>query len=161
MGGIFAGVVNAAAGGLTGQIIDLAKAYFPPDLSQEQRMQFAAQASRIEADRERNVAAAITEAQAAFDKRTADLEGTAKDLKSIPILGPVMLFLRGSQRPVWGFACMYLDFEVFGGAWKLNDPQIAGAFYTINFLVLGFLFGERAIANVAPAIRDIVAAKRG
>ena len=161
MGGILAGVLSSLSGGLAGQIVDLAKAYFPPDMPPEKRAEFAARAASVEAARERAAGALLNEAQRDFDKRIADLEGTAKDLKSIPILGPVMLFLRGSQRPVWGFACMYLDFEVFSGAWKLSDPQISGAFYTINFLVLGFLFGERAIANVAPAIRDIIAAKRG
>jgi hypothetical protein len=161
MTGLFAGVLNSAAGGLAGQIIDLAKAYFPPDMPPEKRAAFEADAARVQAERERNAAAALIAAQAGFDKRVADLEGTAKDLKAIPILGPIMLFLRGSQRPVWGFACMYLDFKVFGGAWALTDPQIAGAFYAINFLVLGFLFGERAIANVAPAIKDIVSANRG
>lgn len=158
---VFAGVLNSVAGGLAGQIVDLAKAYFPPDLSPEKRAEFAAAASRVEAERERNAALALAEAQRAFDKRTAELEGTAKDLKAIPFLGPLMLFLRGSQRPVWGFACMYMDYAVFSGAWNLKDPQISGAFYTINFLVLGFLFGERAIANVAPAIKDIIAAKAG
>jgi hypothetical protein len=31
----------------------------------------------------------------------------------------------------------------------------------INLLVLGFLFGERAIQNVAPLISDLMSRKRG
>jgi hypothetical protein len=86
-----------------------------------------------------------------FNKRISDLEGTASDLKSIPIIGPILLFLRGAQRPFWGFATIYLDYQVFSKGWNLDPGSQAGsAFYVINLLVLGFLFGERAIQNVLP-----------
>jgi len=161
MTGILASLASSITGGLAGQVIDLAKAYFPPDMPPEKRAAFEAEARRVQAARERAAAALINEAQRDFDKRIADLEGTAKDLKGIPILGPVMIFLRGSQRICWGFGCIYLDYKVFGHTWELKDPQEWASFYLINFLVLGFLFGERAIANVAPAIKDIMTAKRG
>jgi len=88
-------------------------------------------------------------------------EGTASDLKSIPVLGAVMLFLRGSQRPVWGFATILLDYQVFSASWKLDDPIISNAFWVVNFLVLGFLFGERAVTNIMPFITNMIQAKNG
>jgi hypothetical protein len=89
------------------------------------------------------------EADREFNARIRDLEGTAADLKSLPVLGNIMLFLRGSQRPIWGFCTLFLDYQVYSGAWKLTSgTQQEAAFYIINFLVLGFLFGERAVQNV-------------
>ncbi|HEX5130240.1 MAG TPA: hypothetical protein VFV90_10865 [Usitatibacter sp.] len=99
------------------------------------------------------------EAAKAQTDRIAALEGTASDLKVMPILGPVMLLARGAQRPVWGFFTIWLDYQVFSGAWKLADGPVTYAFYLVNLLVLAFLFGERAIKNVAPLITDLLAAR--
>lgn len=92
-------------------------------------------------------------------ERIAQLEGTAADLKAVPILGNVMLMARGAQRPLVGYGTMYLDYMVFSGAWKLADGVQNNAFFLINLLVLAFLFGERAIKNLAPLITDMLAAK--
>ncbi len=88
--------------------------------------------------------------QAAKDltDRIAILEGTAADLgESLP--GKIVLFLRGAQRPVWGYATL-----VFVGAWLLGSPSFTPGqeqiLYAIVLLVLGFLFGERAVKNVLP-----------
>ena len=48
----------------------------------------------------------------------------------------------------------------FMGRWQLN-PQQESALWVINFLVLGFLFGERAVQNVAPLIAEIMAKRAG
>ncbi|WP_230413519.1 hypothetical protein [Zooshikella ganghwensis] len=64
-----------------------------------------------------------------------------------------MLFLRGAQRPVWGFATLYLDLCWFA-TWQLTVQQET-ALTLINVLVLGFLFGERAIKNVMPLIMQV------
>ena len=100
------------------------------------------------------------EASRATTERAGQLEGTAADLKAMPVLGPIMLFLRGCQRPAWGFGTLYIDFRVFEGTWKLQEGPIESAFWIVNFLVLGFLFGERAVQNMAPFISQMLAARK-
>jgi hypothetical protein len=67
--------------------------------------------------------------------------------------------LRGAQRPIIGYGTMYVDYMVFSGMWKLPDGPVTNAWFLSNALVLAFLFGERAIRNVAPLITDLLAAK--
>lgn len=100
-------------------------------------------------------------ASQATTNRAALLEGTASDLKSLPILGPVMLFLRGCQRPIWGFGTIYFDHQVFSGAWSITTGPQESAFWIINLLVLGFLFGERAVQNIAPFVAEMIKARGG
>lgn len=98
--------------------------------------------------------------QIEFNKRITDLEGTAEDLKQAGFFGKVILFFRGAQRPIWGFATMYIDFQVYSGSWNLVEgSETSKAFWIMNGLVLGFLFGERALLNIAPKIKDIMKSK--
>lgn len=163
MSGFFDGILNAVTGGgsgLAGEIIGAVKDYFPPDMAPEKKAQMELDLQRLAFEREKAVDAAIAESEKAVNDRIAQYEGTASDLKAVPIIGPLMLFARGAQRPVWGFACLYMDYEVFSAKWALAPgSQSAAAFYIINVLVLGFLFGERAVKNVAPFITDMLAAK--
>lgn len=152
-------LVQVATGGLGQQVVELVKAYLPPDMPPEKRVELQQAAERLEIERLRAVAEAQLAAEEAINKRVAEYEGTAVDLKGIPVLGPFMLFLRGSQRIVIGYGTMVLDAKVFSGAWALQDPQIVATFYIANFLVLGFLFGERALQNVVPYIKDLIIAK--
>lgn len=94
------------------------------------------------------------EAEHEFNQRTKDMEGTAQDLKQAGWMGSIILFLRGAQRPIWGYAVIYMDYMVFSGNWVMpeENPQLQSAFWIINFLVLGFLFGERAVKNVGPLV---------
>jgi hypothetical protein len=97
------------------------------------------------------------EAEQEFNKRIKDLEGTAADLNQSGFLGKVIIFFRGLQRPLWGFGVMFMDFQVFSGKWVIQEGTRAdAAFYIINFLVLGFLFGERAVKNVAPLVSNMM-----
>lgn len=97
--------------------------------------------------------------QTEFNQRIKDLEGTASDLIAAGVFGKVVLFMRGAQRPIWGYGVMYLDYMVFSGNWLVQDEQLKATFWVINLLVLGFLFGERAVKNVAPMIKDIIQKK--
>lgn len=102
------------------------------------------------------------EAEQEFNQRITNLEGTAKDLNQAGWIGKMVLFLRGAQRPIWGYFVGFMDFMVFSGKWNLgSNEQLESAFWIINFLVLGFLFGERAVKNVAPLVSEIVAKKTG
>jgi hypothetical protein len=99
--------------------------------------------------------------QEQFNNRIKQLEGTASDLRQAGWLGRFILFFRGAQRPIWGFATMYIDFMVFSGRWEMpDDTQMSSAFWIMNGLVLGFLFGERALLNIAPKVKDIMAVKK-
>lgn len=150
---ILTSIGNFLGGGIFKTITDTVMAYLPPDMSPEKKAEIQLAATKQDAE---NKIALMNQAFAMdveFNKRIADLEGTASDLKSLPIIGPILLFMRGAQRPVWGFATLFLDYQVFSAGWNLADgSQAASAFYIINILVLGFLFGERAIQNVLPML---------
>jgi hypothetical protein len=100
------------------------------------------------------------EAEQEFNLRVKELEGTAKDLHQSGWLGKVVLFMRGAQRPLWGYFVAYMDYMVFAGNWSLKgNEKLESAFWIINFLVLGFLFGERAVKNVAPVVSEMMKKK--
>ncbi|MBR8534050.1 hypothetical protein KDU71_00630 [Carboxylicivirga sediminis] len=101
------------------------------------------------------------EAEQEFNQRIKDLEGTAKDLHQSGWLGKLVLFMRGAQRPSWGYFVAYMDYMVFAGNWSLKgNEKLESAFWIINFLVLGFLFGERAVKNVAPLVSEMMGKKK-
>ena len=55
-----------------------------------------------------------------------------------------------------------MNYMVFSKTWDLSsNQQLESAFWIINFLVLGFLFGERAVKNVAPMVNDMIAKRAG
>lgn len=100
------------------------------------------------------------EAEQEFNQRIKDMEGTANDLNRSGFMGKIVLFFRGAQRPLWGFLVMYIDLMVFSSKWAIPDGSgKESAFWIINFLVLGFLFGERAVKNVAPLISQMIKKK--
>lgn len=133
--------------------------YFPPNITPEQKVSIQLAADNFGLQKTVQLATLASTAEKEMDDRIAMYEGSASDLKAIPILGPVMLFLRGAQRPVWGFATIYIDYAVFSGLWKLSDPMVQNAFWIHNTLVLGFLFGERAVTNIMPYVTNMVATK--
>lgn len=159
---VAAGGLPGAVGGIAGAILGTVEKYLPPDMSPAQKAEMALAVQAQGFQHEKDVASAIHDAEKDVNDRIAIYEGTASDLKAVPIVGPLMLFARGAQRPVWGFACLFMDYQVFSGAWILKEgTQVAGAFYVVNLLVLGFLFGERAVKNVAPFITQMISAKSG
>jgi len=159
--GFFEKLSNIATGGLVTEVVDLVKTYLPPEMSPEKKAELTLNLENIALTREKNLEAAIAQSEALINERIREYEGTAKDLQSVPILGPLMIFLRGAQRPVIGYATIYLDFMVFSGKWNLStDPQLSSAFWVINVLVFGFLFGERAVRNVMPVILDVMGKKK-
>lgn len=156
---IFSEIVSAATGGLGPSIVSAIQKYFPPDMSPAEKAAIALEADKIQLQRENAAITAQIDAEKALTDRIASLEGTASDLKAVPYIGPLLILARGAQRPVWGFATLYLDYGVFSGLWKLTDPVVANAFWVVNFLVLGFLFGERALMNILPALSTLTAAR--
>ncbi len=156
-------ITNFLGGSLFGEIKDGIMSYFPPDLTPQERNEMELALGKLLAEKQREANSVLAEAQASFDQRIRDLEGTASDLKTIPILGPIIIFLRGVQRPAWGFYTAYLDFMWFSTQSQVVDSVVIPAFtekqelglILINVLVLGFLFGERTVKNLQPLIEKI------
>jgi len=146
--------------GTVGTIVDAVKSYFPPSMSDKEKAELSLIISKAESDKAIEAAKMANEADKEFNALIRDMEGTAADLKTIPILGPILIFLRGAQRPVWGFACLVFDFMIFSGSATIQDGTPQGTILVvINVLVLGFLFSERAIKNVMPLIIQLFGAK--
>lgn len=137
------------------------KDYFPPSMSDLEKSQAELALVSVKANMEVKMAEAMHEAQGMYEQRIRDMEGTAADLKVIPIIGPLIIFFRGMQRPLWGYAVLWLDYMVFASEWKITpDSRQDVCFMIINLLVLGFLFGERAMQNLAPLIERLIVAKK-
>lgn len=175
---IIAHFAGANAGAVAGKVVEIAQqvtGQATPDAAlkaiqadpnlalqfQKAVLDQTVQLAQIAAQRAKDDAAADNEADRILTDRVAQLEGTASDLKAVPILGPAMLFLRGSQRIVIGYGTAWLDYLwLTGGVGVLGDMQ-QRLLFTASLLVFVVLFGERAIKNVAPLIADIMAARAG
>lgn len=153
------GILDFLSGGIGGKLaegaIDIAKGFFPEKLSEEDEKRLAMQLQALTHNHVKEMQLLANEQQAEFNGRLKELEGTASDLKTIPFIGPIIIFLRGVQRPAWGFSTLVIDYHWFSGDWKIDAGQ-ESALYLINLLVLGFLFGERAIKNLEPLITKIL-----
>ncbi len=152
---VFGKIADFVGGGLFKEIKETAMAYFPPDMSPQQRAEAELAIERVAMDKQMQANKILTESAAQLDKRIAEQEGTAKDLLALPIIGRVMLFFRGIQRPVWGFGTLYIDYRWFFDASANFSEQQELALTVINLLVLGFLFGERAVKNLEPLILKV------
>ena len=147
-------------GGLADKAYKVVKDYFPPDMSDEQKAQVKLQLEKLQLEKQVEANRALLDAEKSVNERVAQLEGTAKDLLGMPVIGRVVLFARGCQRPAWGFGVMYADLMWFSGQWVDMTQQQESALWVINLLVLGFLFGERAVKNVAPLLVGVFEAKK-
>lgn len=153
-------LTDIVGGSLFKEAKEVIMAYWPPEVTPEKRLELQAKLNEIELLKTRQIDQAIADAETRLTERIAMTEGSAQDLRAIPFVGPAVLFLRGLQRPIWGYATLYGDAMWFMGRWQLSQQQ-ESALWVINFLVLGFLFGERAIQNVAPLIGEIMAKRTG
>lgn len=148
---LFSKVVDLLSGGFGKNIVETVKDYFPPSMSDEEKKQFELKLTEITHKQELELLKVAQVADGEFNQRIKDLEGTAADLRQIPVLGSIILFMRGCQRPIFGFFTLIMDYLVFSGAWIIEQgSRLESAFFAINLLVLGFLFGERAVKNVLP-----------
>jgi len=152
------GIADFVSGGLFKEVKEVIKDYFPPDMSPQQQAELQIKLGELEQKKLQQASQLIMDAETNLTQRIATLEGSAQDLRAIPIVGPLVIFLRGLQRPVWGYMTLYIDVMWFSGKWKMEDQQ-ESAMWIINLLVLGFLFGERAIQNLAPLISELMQKK--
>jgi len=152
--GLLTAVTDFIGGSIFKEIKDGVMAYFPPNLTPKEKADFELRFQELLDKKQLAANRILDEAGKQLDQRIAEQEGTAKDLKAIPFLGPIILFLRGLQRPAWGYATMIMDFKWFFELHSFTEQQQT-AMIVINFLVLGFLFGERTIKNLEPLLIKI------
>ena len=152
MSNLLTKAIDFLSGGAGSAIVDTVKGYFPPSMSEQEKAELSMRITEASNKQANEAAKIINEAQAELNQRIKDMEGTAKDLKSVPFIGPIVIFLRGCQRPMWGYSTLYMDFMVFSDRWKTLTETQESALWVINLLVLGFLFGERAIKNIMPLV---------
>lgn len=150
------GAINGVSGGFVDKAVDLVTGYLPnPEAKAEIKAKFQA----LELEREKAINEAVHVAAEDLNKRIAEQEGTAKDLMSLPFVGRIIIFARGAQRPIWGYATLYFDWQLFANELTLTEQQTQ-LLWIINFLVLGFLFGERAVKNIMPLVVKMMEAKK-
>ena len=163
---LLAKVTDFVGGSLFKEIKEGVMSYFPPDMSPQQKAEAALNVERFLHSKQMEASKVLAESAAQLDRRISEQEGTAKDLMGMPVLGRLVLFLRGLQRPVWGFATLYMDYLWFfateakvvdGALVPMFSEQQQTAMIVINALVLGFLFGERAIKNLEPLLMKVFA----
>jgi hypothetical protein len=152
-------ITDVVGGSLFGSVKELITDYFPPDMSPEKKAELQRKIDEMEFKKQIAILEAAADAEKTLNQRIAEQEGTASDLKQLPIVGRIVLFLRGLQRPMWGFLVMYIDFEWFTKAPTYTEQQ-QSALIVINLLVLGFLFGERTITNLKPLIVEVFGRRR-
>ena len=155
---ILAKVGNFLSGGLGNTIIETVKDYFPPSLSQQEKAQIEHAINETARAHEVELLKIAAASDAEFHSLIKDLEGTSSDLAGIGWLGKIIIFLRGAFRPLFAYFVAILDFMVFSGKWSIAESVMGvdmnSIFWTINLLVLGFFFGERAIKNIMPVLKD-------
>jgi hypothetical protein len=149
-------VSDFLAGSIFKEIKEGVMAYFPPDMSPKEKAEAELKVQSFLHKKQLEANHVLNEAAKQLDKRISDQEGTASDLKTIPVLGHAIIFLRGVQRPAWGFATLLMDYKWFFGSGTFSDQQQT-AMIVINLLVLGFLFGERTVKNLEPLIIKVFA----
>ncbi|XPV75189.1 MAG: hypothetical protein ACNI27_11150 [Desulfovibrio sp.] len=154
----FLDLFTGGAGGVLGTIADTVKDYFPPNMSEAEKAKLEMQIRDAAHKKEKELMELAAQADAEVTRRAALLEGSAEDLKSLPFVGRIIIFMRGCQRPVWGFAALYMDWMWFTEWANLTDRQEI-ALIAINILVLGFLFGERTVKNLMPLFTKLLEAK--
>lgn len=157
---ILSKITDLIGGGLVSSVMDTVKAYLPPGMTPQQEAELRLELDKLAFEKQKQADAVISEAEKAVTERISLLEGTATDLRALPVVGPVMLFLRGAQRPVWGFATMWADGMWFSGQWGVLSQQQESALWLINMLVLSFLFGERAVSNLAPIVSEMLSKRQ-
>lgn len=149
-------ILDFFTGGAGGELVKgtmkFIEGQFPDKLSEQDRLMIQLQMTENTRAFELKGQEIARQETEEFNQRIRDMEGTASDLKTIPVVGPTILFLRGCQRPFWGFATFWLDY-----IWLVKNTtswteQQQTALIIINALVLGFLFGERATKNVVPML---------
>ena len=114
--------------------------FFPPSMSEKDKEEmkqkmnmFVATEARTESSEFRNFVLAY--------------EGSASDYTKFPIIGPIVMLLRGFVRPGITYLTAYFDFVYFTDVTIKFTPEQSKLLAIINVIVLVFWFGERVLVN--------------
>ena len=130
-------------------------------MSEEEKARLNIEIQKVVHQKEIEMMDKWNEQEKQFQDFTKEMEGTASDLKSIPILGHIMIFLRGSFRPLMAYGTLYTDLMIFSGTWNIQNmageiaQQAMSLLWLINGVVLVFYFGERTVKNLSPIIEKV------
>ncbi len=157
--GFLSGLMGFLKGDFVKDALDFVNTRWPPDMSEVQKAQMRVILQELTHKQAMEIAEAAQADEVAFNKRTIDLEGTAADLKTIPFIGALIIFLRGAFRPLFAYGTAYIDWIYFTTDTTSWPQQQQTLLISINLLVLVFFFGERALKNVMPLITSALVAK--
>lgn len=148
---------------------DFINTRWPPDMSEAQKAEIQLKLKEFDAQKQKDLHAMEMQAleianqsTAEYNQRIKDMEGTAADLKGVPFFGTLIIFARGSQRPIWGYIVMIIDIMMFSKHWDvvlMTDQGFTPEGFLILFLnvmILAFQFGERCLKNVLPVILPVI-----
>ncbi len=153
------GLMGLLKGDFVKDAMDFVSTRWPADMSDIQRAEMEVVLKELAHKQAMDLSQVARDDEDAFNKRTIDLEGTASDLKSIPFIGALIIFLRGAFRPLFAYLTAYLDWVYFTTDTSKWTEQQQTLLIAINLLVLVFFFGERALKNVMPLITNALLAK--
>lgn len=156
---IISKIVGALTGTLGSKIVDGVTRFFPPSMSDKEKGDLKVKIMEISNIQELELLKVAEQSQSEFNDRIKSMEGTADEIKGIPIIGPMIITVRAMVRPMITAFMVVLDYQTFSGAWPWN-PEFKNVFFALNLLVLGFWFGERALKNVMPLFTKFMEAKR-
>lgn len=157
--GIGSKILNILTGGTTEKALDLIdKRVADKDLATTLKHELSVLIQTQAAEAARRADENDLEKERMFNERTKEMEGTAKDLQALPIVGSIVLFLRGAFRPVFAYFTMWLYWLYFTRVMEWTERQEA-LLYATGIIVLIFYFGERAAQNVLPVLAKVFIAK--
>ncbi len=159
--GFVSGLMGFLKGDFAKDAMSFVNTRWPPSMGEAQKAEMGLVIKDMLHQQAMELAEVAQADETAFNKRTIDLEGTAADLKSIPVVGATIIFLRGAFRPLFAYMTAYMDFVYFTTDTSDWTEQKQTLLIVINILVLVFFFGERALKNVMPLITNALMAKAG
>lgn len=145
-------------GGIGSKLADKLIGLLPDNMTEAEKKDFALKSQAIAHAQDLELQKLALENEKEFNQRIKDLEGTANDLKTIPVIGAFVIFLRGAFRPLFAYftaICIYLSFSQ---TWILSEKQ-ENMLWVMIILALGFYFGERSLKNVMPIINNFLEKK--
>lgn len=161
------GLGKTLAGFIPGgsEIVKLVEKVIPDKMSEEEKVRLELEIEKSSTDRKIQLLDKWNEYDRQFQDFTKDMEGTAGDLKSIPVIGHIIILLRGAFRPLCCYSVLFTFIKVLSGSWNLdamyttNANQAWSLLWIITLLVFTFVFGERAIQNLMPLIERVMGLK--
>lgn len=156
---LLSGLMGFLKGDFVKDAMDFVNTRWPPSMSEAQKIEMTAVLKDLTHQQAMDLAEVAQADETAFNKRTIQLEGTAADLKTIPVIGALIIFLRGAFRPLFAYGTAYVDWIYFTTDTSDWPEQQQTLLIAINLLVLVFFFGERAMKNIMPLITSALMAR--